>query len=134
MVGIVIVTHSAKTAEGICETAAQMARPGQRILPAGGCGNGEIGTDAVKIAAAIEAADDGSGVVVLVDLGSAVLSTETAMELLEEELRPLVRIADAPVVEGAIAAVVQASLGGTLAEVLETAEGVRDLSKTAKGR
>lgn len=129
MVGIVIVTHSVKTAEGIVETASQMASPGQRIIAAGGAVDGSVGTDALKIGEAIRAADDGSGVVVLVDLGSAIFSTETALELLEEELRPRVRIADAPVVEGAIAAVVQASLGAGLEEVAATAEEARDLRK-----
>ena len=100
MVGIVIVTHSVKTAEGIVETASQMASPGQRIIAAGGAVDGSVGTDAMKIGEAIRAADDGSGVVVLVDLGSAIFSTETALELLEEELRPRVRIADAPVGRG----------------------------------
>jgi phosphoenolpyruvate---glycerone phosphotransferase subunit DhaM len=129
VVGIVIVTHSVKTAEGIVETASQMASPGQRIIAAGGAVDGSVGTDALKIGEAIRAADDGSGVVVLVDLGSAIFSTETALELLEEELRPRVRIADAPVVEGAIAAVVQASLGAELEEVAATAEEARDLRK-----
>ena len=81
MVGIVIVSHSAKVAEGIKEMAMQMSRPEQKIIAAGGMEDGGIGTDAMKIQAAIEAADDGSGVLVLVDLGSAVLSTDVALEL-----------------------------------------------------
>lgn len=109
--------------------AAQMARPGQRIIAAGGTIDGAIGTDAVRIYEAVKIADDGSGVVIMVDLGSAILSTETALELLEEDLRYRVKIADAPVLEGSISAVVQASLGGNLAEVLATAEGARELRK-----
>lgn len=129
MVGIVIVSHSTKIAEGIRDMAAQMARPGQRIIAAGGTIDGAIGTDAVRIYEAVKIADDGSGVVIMVDLGSAILSTETALELLEEDLRYRVKIADAPVLEGSISAVVQASLGGNLAEVLATAEGARELRK-----
>ncbi len=129
MVGIVIVSHSAKVAEGIHDMAAQMAKPGQRIIAAGGVADGVIGTDAVRIFEAIRKADAGSGVVVLVDLGSAILSTETALELLDEGARARVRIADAPIVEGAISAAVQASLGGSLAEVAATAEGARELRK-----
>lgn len=129
MVGIVIVSHSAKVAEGIREMAAQMAKPGQRIVAAGGADAGDIGTDAVRIFEAIKMADAGSGVVVLVDLGSAILSTETALELLDEGARARVRIADAPILEGAISAAVQASLGGSLAEVAATAEGARELHK-----
>lgn len=128
MVGIVVVSHSAKAAEGIVEMAAQMARDGQKLIAAGGA-NGAIGTDAVLIAAAIEKADSGDGVMVAVDLGSAVLSAETALEFLPEDLRERVQIADAPVLEGTVSAVVQASLGSTLAEVLATAEGARELRK-----
>jgi len=129
MVGVVIVTHSAKTAEGIYEMAVQMARPGQKIIPAGGTADRQIGTDAVKISEAIAAADEGDGVVVMVDLGSAVLSAEMALELVGPELRARTVIADAPVVEGAISAVVQASLGGLLKDVVATAESARNLSK-----
>ena len=95
MVGIVIVSHSAKVAEGIQEMASQMAGEQQRIIAAGGMEDGSIGTDAVRISHAIIAADSGDGVVVLVDLGSAVLSTEMAFELLPDELRKRARIADA---------------------------------------
>lgn len=129
MVGVVIVSHSAKAAEGIRDMAAQMAKPGQKIIAAGGVGDGLIGTDAVKIFEAVREADDGSGVVILVDLGSAVMSAETALELLDEDSRGRVQIADAPVLEGAIAAVVQASLGGGLDEVVATAAGARELHK-----
>jgi PTS hybrid protein len=129
MVGIVIVSHSAKVAEGIRDMAAQMAKPGQRIVAAGGVTDGVIGTDAVRIFEAVKEADDGSGVVILVDLGSAIMSTETALELLDEDVRVRVRIADAPLLEGAISGVVQASLGGGLEEVVATAEGARELRK-----
>ena len=110
--------------------AAQMSKPGQRIVAAGGMVDGAIGTDAVKIFEAVKAADDGSGVVILADLGSAIMSAEAAFELLDEEARARVEIADAPIVEGTISAAVQASLGGLLAEVLATAEGARELRKT----
>lgn len=106
-----------------------MARPDQKILAAGGIADGQIGTDAMKILEAIQAADDGDGVVIMVDLGSAVLSAETALELLAEELKSRIRIADAPVMEGAISAVVQASLGDGLEDVLAAAEGARELHK-----
>ena len=129
MVGIVIVSHSAKVAEGIKEMAMQMSRPEQKIIAAGGMEDGGIGTDAMKIQAAIEAADDGSGVLVLVDLGSAVLSTDVALELVDEELKERVKIADTPILEGAISAAVEASLGSPLDTVVATAEGARKLQK-----
>lgn len=129
MVGIVIVSHSQKVAEGIREMALQMASPKQQIMAAGGTDNGSIGTDVIKVSKAIKSAHTGDGVVVLVDLGSAVMSTETALELLDEETRGKVRIADAPIVEGTISAVVEASLGSSLDAVVATAEGARSFKK-----
>ena len=76
MVGIVIVSHSWKIAEGICDLAAQVAGTAARIISAGGMQDGEIGTDAVKISEAIRAADSGDGVVVLADLGSGIIQIE----------------------------------------------------------
>ncbi|MBP7254767.1 MAG: PTS-dependent dihydroxyacetone kinase phosphotransferase subunit DhaM [Negativicutes bacterium] len=129
MVGIVIVSHSSKVAEGIREMALQMANPDQKIIAAGGTDAGGIGTDAVKILNAINEADDGDGVVLLVDLGSAVLSAEVAMEMLEEIVRERVRIADTPILEGSISAVVEASIGSPLEAVVATAEEAREINK-----
>jgi dihydroxyacetone kinase phosphotransfer subunit len=129
MVGIVVVSHSAKAAEGICELAGQMAAHGQKIIAAGGIADGSIGTDAFKIQAAIEEANTGDGVLVMVDLGSAVMSTEFAIEMLAEEIRNQVAIADAPILEGTIAAVVDASIGHPLTSVVATAAGARELRK-----
>ncbi len=130
MVGIVIVSHSAKIAEGIKELADQMAKADQKIIAAGGMPDGSLGTDALRISRAIAEAQTGDGVLVLVDLGSAVLSSETALEFLDEAVRQSVRIADAPIVEGTIVAAVQASIDGTLDEVLLTAENARDMHKS----
>lgn len=129
MVGMVIVSHSAKVAEGIAEMAAQMARPEQAIIAAGGMADGGIGTDAMRVNEAICRADGGDGVLIMVDLGSAVLSAETALEFLDAEQQARVRIADAPVLEGSIAAAVEASLGSDLAKVAQTAEEARNLRK-----
>lgn len=129
MIGIVIVSHSNRVAEGIVDICRQMAQKELRIIPAGGTEDGRIGTDATKIMEAIREADEGEGVAILVDLGSAVMSAETAIDLLEEELKDRVKIIDAPVVEGSIAAVVQASIGDTLDEVIKAAEESKTLSK-----
>jgi phosphoenolpyruvate---glycerone phosphotransferase subunit DhaM len=122
LVGIVIVSHSKKIAEGIKELAEQMADKQLKIIAAGGMTEGEIGTDAIKISKAIIEANTGEGVVILVDLGSAILSAKTAIALLDEEHKNLVRIADAPIMEGAIIAVIQASIGSNLGEVVKGAE------------
>jgi dihydroxyacetone kinase phosphotransfer subunit len=126
-VGLVVVSHSTRIAEGTAELAGQMAGDDVRIVPAGGLEDGTIGTDAARIAAAIEAADAGAGVVVLVDLGSAVLSTVTALELLGDPEN--VRLSRGPIVEGAVIAAVQASTGSSLDEVLEAAEGAASMPK-----
>ena len=129
MVGIVIVSHSFKVAEGIKELAMQMAGSNQKIIAAGGMEDGAIGTDAVKISQAMEEAYTGDGVLVLVDLGSAVLSANMALELVNPDIAKEIIIADAPVLEGAISASVQAAIGGNLQEVLEAAELARDVLK-----
>ena len=126
-VGLVVVSHSMRIAEGTAELAGQMAGPDVRIVPAGGLEDGTIGTDAARIATAIGEADAGAGVVVLVDLGSAVLSAVTAFEMLGDP--ESVRLSKGPIVEGAVIAAVQASTGSSLAEVLEAAEGAAALPK-----
>ena len=128
MVGIVIVSHSWKIAEGVKDLARQVASPDALIVAAGGMADGEIGTDAVMISEAIREADGGDGVVVLADLGSGVMSAEQAIELLEDE-NIAVRLADAPVVEGAVAAAVEAACGGKIDEVTSAAEEARGARK-----
>ncbi|TPW76200.1 dihydroxyacetone kinase phosphoryl donor subunit DhaM [Schumannella soli] len=119
-VGLVIVSHSAKIAEGVVELAGQMA-DGVTIVAAGGTDEGGIGTSFDKVGAAIEAAESGDGVVVLCDLGSAILTTETALDFLDDSARAGVEIADAPIVEGAVAAAVAARTGGDRAAVISAA-------------
>jgi PTS hybrid protein len=133
-VGLVVVSHSAKIAEGVVELAGQMA-PDVRIRAAGGTDDGGIGTDATLIAEAIEAADDGDGVLVLVEFGSAVLSAQLAIdELVDEARRGRVRISDAPLVEGAVIGAVQASTGSDLDEVDQAATEAATMAKSKDGR
>ncbi|RFA13394.1 hypothetical protein B7R21_08265 [Subtercola boreus] len=123
-VGLVFVSHSEKIASGLVELAAQMA-PGTALVAAGGTDEGGIGTSFEKVTAAIAEADSGEGVVVLCDLGSAILTAETALDFLDDEVRERVRIVDAPLVEGAVAASVTAETGGSLAAVVAAAESAR---------
>lgn len=129
-VGLVIVSHSAKLAEGVRELAAQMARD-VRLETAGGTDDGGIGTSLEKIQTAIAAADSGEGVLLLADLGSAVMTAETAVEFLDDEQRARVRLADAPLVEGAVAAAVAAQSGRALMAVLQEAEAAGHLPPSA---
>jgi dihydroxyacetone kinase phosphotransfer subunit len=129
LVGIVVVSHSARIAAGTVELARQMAGPDLRIEGAGGMADGSLGTDAAVIMTAIEAADTGAGVVVLVDLGSAVLATQTALELLGDGVAARVRLSGGPLVEGAVVAALQASIGDALEAVHAAAEGAASLPK-----
>lgn len=123
-VGVVFVSHSARIAEGLVDLARQMA-PSATLVAAGGTDDGRIGTSFDLVSAGIAEADSGEGVVVLCDLGSAILTAETAMDFLDDETRARVRIVDAPLVEGGVAAAVAAEAGDGLAEVVAAAESAR---------
>jgi multiphosphoryl transfer protein len=121
VVGLVIVSHSAELAAGVVELAREMGGGDVRIEPAGGLDDGSVGTDAARVQAAIERAMSDEGVLVLMDLGSALMSAEMATELLEGNGRVL--LSEAPLVEGAVAAAAVARGGGSLEEVAEEARG-----------
>ncbi|GAC1643593.1 MAG: phosphoenolpyruvate--protein phosphotransferase [Ktedonobacteraceae bacterium] len=121
-VGLVIVSHSEKLASGVAELAQQMTQGAITIVAAGGAGNNVIGTSADTIQRAIEHVDGPDGVLVLLDMGSAVLSTEMALEMLSEEERGRVVLSFAPLVEGTLAAALDAMLGHSLKEVEAAAE------------
>ncbi|MEV7133633.1 dihydroxyacetone kinase phosphoryl donor subunit DhaM [Arthrobacter sp. NPDC093128] len=121
-VRLVVVSHSEKIADGAVELAAQMA-PDVMILPAGGTDDGRIGTSLEKVMAALEQAAGEDGTVVLTDLGSAVMTAESAVEFLSDP--DSVLLADAPLVEGLVAAAVAAQAGADAAGVKQAAEAVR---------
>ena len=120
-VGIVFVSHSEKIAIGLLELARQMA-PTVRLIAAGGTDSAGIGTSFEKISDAITEANSGDGVVILCDLGSAILTAETARDFLAESEQHRVRIVDAPLVEGGVAAAVAAETGGDLDAVVAAAQ------------
>ncbi|MET1065043.1 MAG: dihydroxyacetone kinase phosphoryl donor subunit DhaM, partial [Arthrobacter sp.] len=122
-VRLVVVSHSEKIADGAVEVAAQMA-PDVLILPAGGTDDGRIGTSLERVMAALEQAADANsdGTVVLTDLGSAVMTAESGLEFLADPSSVL--LADAPLVEGLVAAAVAAQAGADAAGVKEAAEAV----------
>ena len=126
MVGIVVVSHSSDIAAGTLRLAAQMAGPDVPLEGAGGTRDGGLGTDAERIAAALDAADHGDGVVVLGDLGSAILTVRAVLEARETNG---IRLLDAPLVEGAIAAAVTASAGLGIEDVARAAEEARVVPK-----
>jgi phosphoenolpyruvate---glycerone phosphotransferase subunit DhaM len=125
MVGIVIVSHSRDIAAGAAELARQMAGPDVRIEGAGGDVDGGLGTDGARVRAALDSAESGDGVVILGDLGSAILTVRAVLD----ENGDHARLADAPLVEGVVAAAVAASAGLDLELVVRAAEEARGYSK-----
>jgi phosphoenolpyruvate---glycerone phosphotransferase subunit DhaM len=118
-VGIVLVSHSVRLAEGAADLAAQVSGGTVTVIAAGGTDDDGLGTSAAKVERALRLADGGAGVVVLPDLGSAVL---TVRALLEDMPDLTVMLADAPFVEGAVAATVTAAAGADLTAVAKAAE------------
>ncbi|MCX4825371.1 dihydroxyacetone kinase phosphoryl donor subunit DhaM [Streptomyces sp. NBC_01142] len=130
LVGIVLVSHSAQVAAAVADLAEGLAGGGTTapVAPAGGTPDGGLGTSSELITEAARAVDQGAGVAVLVDLGSAVLTVKTLLAE-GDELPDGTRLVDAPFVEGAIAAVVTASAGGDLDAVVAAASEAYDYRK-----
>jgi len=126
-VGIVLVSHSAELAAGAAHLAAQVSGGTVTIIAAGGTDDGELGTSAAKVERGLRLAESGAGVVVLPDLGSAVLTVRAVLE--DEDPAANVAMADAPFVEGAVAATVTAAAGGDIKAVAAAAEEARNARK-----
>jgi dihydroxyacetone kinase phosphotransfer subunit len=132
MIGIVIVSHSHCLAHGVCEVADQMAGNEVKIVAAGGIQDEDqwrLGTDPLRVMAAIKEAWSEDGVLLLLDMGSAVLGAEMAVEMLPLEQQAKCLLSNAPLVEGAIVAALQASLGQSLAAVNAAAEDALRIHK-----
>ncbi|HEX6755619.1 MAG TPA: dihydroxyacetone kinase phosphoryl donor subunit DhaM [Mycobacteriales bacterium] len=126
MVGLVLVSHSATLAAGLAELLGQLGGGEVPVELAAGTEDGRLGTSPDRVTAAIGRAERGDGVVLLADLGSAVLSVKVALEDADPERTVLV---DAPFVEGAVSAAVTASAGADLAAVVAAAREARDIPK-----
>ena len=122
MVGLVIVSHSAALADGVTELAREMGGGDVAIEAAGGIEGGEIGTDAERVRQAVERVRSPDGVLILMDLGSALMSAEMATEMAEPAGGPIL-LSEAPLVEGAVAAAALAGAGASLEEVAREARG-----------
>lgn len=133
-VGLVIVSHSARLAEGVAELAGQMAQGKVGIMAAGGTPEGALGTSVDKIIGALHEVDSPAGILVLLDLGSAVMAAEMAVEAFTATSPHPVTISSAPLVEGAVIAAVEASIGNSLAEVAEAAASATTLPKVTTRR
>ena len=128
-VGLVLVSHSGPIAEGLADLVAQVAGPEVSIVAVGGASDGSLGTDGARVLEALRAAAAAPGAVVLMDIGSSVLAVRAALAELGPEERERLVIADAPLVEGAIAAGVAASIGGSSSEVADAAREARNAAK-----
>jgi phosphoenolpyruvate-protein phosphotransferase/dihydroxyacetone kinase phosphotransfer subunit len=131
VVGLVVVSHSAALAEGVVELAREMGGGEVRIESAGGLDDGSVGTDAARVHAAIERAMSDEGVLVLMDLGSALMSAEMATEMLADGGSVL--LSEAPLVEGAVAAAAAARGGSSLEEVAHEARGALAMKSSQLG-
>jgi phosphoenolpyruvate---glycerone phosphotransferase subunit DhaM len=127
IVGIVLVSHSAELALGAARLAEQVSGGTVTIIAAGGTDDGDLGTSAAKVSRGLSLADGGAGVVVLPDLGSAVLTVRAVLE--DHGDGASVLLADAPFVEGAVAATVTAAAGGDVKAVAAAAEEARHVRK-----
>ena len=136
MVNLVIVSHCTKLADGVKEMADSMADHAVQIRAVGGVenldGSFRLGTDAVRISEAIQEIWSEAGVLLLVDLGSAVLSAKLALDLLPEEMGQRCLISNAPLVEGAVVAALEASLDHSLTAVNQAAEAASDFEKVTR--
>jgi dihydroxyacetone kinase phosphotransfer subunit len=128
-VSLVVVSHSAKLAEGVAELAGQMTQGKVAIAAAGGTNDGALGTSVERILAALEEVASQEGILVLLDLGSAVMATEMAVEQFAQSGDCRVVVSPAPLVEGAVIAAVEASIGNSLAEVADAAQAAMSLPK-----
>ena len=127
--GLVLVSHSAAIADGLAEFVRQVAGPEVAIVPAGGGPDGTLGTDGGRVLDALRSVAGGAGAVVLMDLGSSVLSVRAALEELEPAESEGIAVVDAPFVEGAIAAGVAASTGVSRDDVAAAALEARGTAK-----
>ena len=125
MVGIVIVSHSKALADSLMLMAQNVTDKNVPMAAAGGIDDDEnpFGTDPMKILEAIQKVYSDEGVIVFMDLGSAILSTEMALDFLDEDEKKNVRLSAAPIVEGVASAAVQSGAGLSLEEVLKESDG-----------
>lgn len=127
-VSIIVISHSKELADGIVDLVSQTKQEDVAIAAAGGTEEGEIGTSVDRITGAVESVTTEEGVLLLFDIGSALMNAEMALEMLPE-LEGRITIADAPLVEGAYIAAVEAGMGKTLEEVKKAAESAKEWKK-----
>ncbi len=129
MIGIVIVSHNKKLGEEIINLSSEMKGYPFNVINGSGTSGDYYGTDPMIIGEAVKQADAGQGVIILCDLGSAVMNARMAIEFLEPKLQERVKIADAPIVEGALVAMASNDPKTNLEDFLQEIEESRGFSK-----
>lgn len=128
-IGVVLVSHSEYIALGLRDLVNEMNDGSVSVVAAGGADEGRIGTSAIKIQEAIESVGECDNILIYTDLGSSILSAETALDLMDEDLAGKCRLVDCPFVEGALAGVVMASGTGDVNAAVQASEDVRGVRK-----
>ena len=121
--GVVLVSHSEYIAKGLKELVDEMNDGSVQVVAAGGADGGRIGTSAIKIQGAIESVEDCDHILIYADLGSSILSAETAIDLIDEDLAEKVQLVDA------LAGVVQGTISDDVADVIKASEDARNVHK-----
>lgn len=129
MVNIILVSHVKEIAEGAKKLAEQMKQGEVEIIAVGGTSDGDIGTDPDAIESAVKEVNKDDGIIILADLGSAIMSVNMVLDWLDDEVREKIVLADAPFVEGAVVAAVEAGMGNSIDEILESIESADMIKK-----
>ncbi len=128
-IGVVLVSHSENIVVGLRDLVNEMNDGSVPVVAAGGTEDGRIGTSAIKIMEGIQSIEDCDNILIYCDLGSSILSTETAFDLLDEELVDKCKIVDCPIVEGALAGVIMACGTGDADAAVQASEEAREARK-----
>lgn len=129
MIGFILVSHSYKLAQGIKEIAEQINGSESKIRAIGGTDDGRIGTNPIKIYEALEEMYDGDNIFIFGDLGSSIMSAQMAIDMVSEEIQKKAILVDAPLVEGAVAAIIQSSITENIEEIISAAIDAKTMNK-----
>jgi len=129
MIGFILVSHSNKLVEGLKEIAEQINGKESNIKAIGGTSDGRIGTNPIEIYEALEEMYDGDNILIFGDLGSSIMSAQMAIDMVSDKIREKTILVDSPLVEGAIAAIIQSSITQNLEEVISAANEAKTMNK-----
>jgi len=129
MASFIIASHNKKVAEDVVEITEQMNNKKSKLIPIGGTEDDRIGTNPLKIKKVIEEIYDGDNIFVFADIGSSIMVTQMVLDMLNEKIREKIILVDAPLAEGTIAAVIQASITNNVNEIIHAVEECKRVNK-----